>query len=411
LPWLNTVWAICGGAIAVAFGVEAIFLYADSRPTMARQLPATMSLGSWHEVQLKFLGNGQRNLTVEVFEDLPDHFESQDMPQMLTVPSEGWVVATWRVKPNRRGPFEFGPAWVRTTGPIGILRRCTRLGTAQETKVYPDFRRVAQYALLSLQDRAAWLGLHKQRRRGEGLEFHQLREYRPGDSLRQIDWKAVSRRRQLISREYQEESSQQLVVLLNCGRRMRAQDGDLSHFDHALNAVLLLAYVGLKYGDSVGLLTFSGQDRWLPPVKGGHAMKTILDQIYDLQTTTAPTDYAEAARRLAARQRRRAMVVIVSNLGDEDHDELPKAVALLRRRHLVVHASLRERVLDQVLEAPVSDLASALRLASTHSLLEARRQAHDAIRTHGVQAIDVLPSELPAALVNQYMAIKRAGIL
>jgi uncharacterized protein (DUF58 family) len=103
------------------------------------------------------------------------------------------------------------------------------------------------------------LGAHLRRRRGEGTDFHQLRDYREGDSLRQIDWKA-SRARRLISRDYQDERNQQVMLLLDTGRRMlpasaRRRD---SHFDHVLNASLVLAYLALRQGDAVGLLRHGG---------------------------------------------------------------------------------------------------------------------------------------------------------
>jgi len=411
VPWTRWVWGAWGAVLAVGLLIEVLVLLREAPPEVHLALPATLSLGTWHPVEAQLRTGGRRDLDIEVHGDLPPHHEGRDLHQHVRVPSDGWLGLHWQVRATRRGPVRFGPTWLRVRGRLGLLRGTHRVGEPQQLKVYPDFRRVAHYALLSLHDRAAWLGLHRQRRRGEGLEFHQLREYRPGDSLRQIDWKAVSRRRELVSREYQEERNQQLVVLLDCGRRMRAIDGDLSHFDHALNAVLLLAYVGLRYGDAVGLMTFSGEDRWLPPLKGGHAMNTLLNQVYDLQSTTQPTDYVEGARRLAARQRRRSLVVVVSNLGDADDGELTQAVTLLQRRHLVVHASLRETALDRVLDQPVQDLAGALRVASTHALLEARQTAHDALRRRGITAVDVAPSALPAALVDRYLAIKRAGVL
>src|SRR3546814_17485646 len=68
------------------------------------------------------------------------------------------------------------------------------------------------------------VGAHLKRRRGEGTDFHQMREYRIGDSLRQIDWKATARARKLISHEYQDEKNQQLIVVLDTGRRMLARE-------------------------------------------------------------------------------------------------------------------------------------------------------------------------------------------
>ena len=102
------------------------------------------------------------------------------------------------------------------------------------------------------------VGAHLRRRRGEGTEFQQLREYRLGDSLRQIDWKATQRARKLISRDYQDERNQQVMLLVDTGRRMLARDDGLSHFDHVLNAALLVAYIALRQGDVVGLLAAAG---------------------------------------------------------------------------------------------------------------------------------------------------------
>ena len=136
----------------------------------------------------------------------------------------------------------------------------------------------------------------------------------------------MSRHNRLISREYREEN-QQVVFLLDCGRRMRTRDGDLAYFDHVLNAVLLLSYVALRQGDAVGAFTFSGEDRLLPPRKGRGAMNTLLNGLFDIQPTTSPSDFTEAASRISTRLRRRALVILVTNLRDEDAQELPAALA------------------------------------------------------------------------------------
>ena len=140
-------------------------------------------------------------------------------------------------------------------------------------------------------------------------------------------------------------------------------------------------------------------------------MNDVLNTVFDLQTTDQPSDYAEAVTRLAQRQRRRALVVLLTNLRDDDAADVPVALAALRRTHLVLVASLREPVLDRALDAPIDDLGGALRLASLHHYLDDRHRAHLALRARGVQTLDVTPAELPAALVNKYLDIKRAGLL
>jgi uncharacterized protein (DUF58 family) len=170
--------------------------------------------------------------------------------------------------------------------------------------VYPNVRAVSRYELLAAANRAGELGIRRRRQRGEGLEFHQLREYRQGDSLRQIDWKATARLRRAVSREYEEERDQQIVFLLDCGRKMHARDGALSHFDHALDALLLLAHVALRQGDAVGLLTFGGAQRWMARRKGAAQLDRVMNSVYDRDTTRA-SDYPAGAQTGPPRQRRR----------------------------------------------------------------------------------------------------------
>ena len=209
--------------------------------------------------------------------------------------------------------------------------------------------------------------MRQRQRRGLGQEFHQLREFRDGDTLRQIDWKATARKRTPIAREYQDERDQQILFLLDCGRRMRSQDGELSHFDHALNASLLLGYVALRQGDAVGLMTFaSEQRRYLPPVKGQAQVNVLLNAVYDLQSSQRPADYSDAVDALLKRQSRRALVVLITNLRDEDDEDLLNAVKRLERRHRVLIASLREDVLDNLRHSQVEDYESALNLSLIH---------------------------------------------
>jgi uncharacterized protein (DUF58 family) len=243
------------------------------------------------------------------------------------------------------------------------------------------------------------------------LDFHQLREYRDGDSLRQIDWKATTRQGKLISREYQDERDQRVVFLLDCSRRMRAQDGELTHFDYVLNSMMLLAHVALKQGDSVGALSFGGVERFFAPAKGAATLNALTNVFYDIEPQPRTGDYLGAAQRLMRDIPKRAMVVLLTNLRDEDEDELGLAIRVLSARHLVIVASLREQVLGALLNTQVNNLDDALAVSATHNYLEQRRHTFARLTSRQSFALDVEPQELPIALVNQYLAIKRSGRL
>jgi len=171
-----------------------------------------------------------------------------------------------------------------------------------------------------------------------------LRDYQEGDLLNQVDWKATSRRLSLVSREFREQRDQNVVFLMDAGRRMRAMDGELPQFDHCLNAVLLLCYIALRQGDNVGVSAFGGVEKWLPPVKGPGAMTTLLHHLYDYETTPNPSDFAEAASLILSRQRKRALVILLrrSPVEEDSEDVLAARANVARQRHIVVLATLRE---------------------------------------------------------------------
>ena len=382
------------------------------RIDVRRELPASWAIRNDVEIVLHIEApDSHRTLRLEVHDHHPPGGEAHGLPRNVTLPPGAVAEVTYRFRPLQRGAAHFARTDVRLRSPWGLWEIGRRAGEPAVARVYPDFQAVQRYAILAVDNAVSRLGVKRKQRRGEGQELHQLREYRQGDSLRQIDWKATSRRTRAISREYEDERNQQIVFLLDCGRNMRAADGELTHFDHALNSVLLLTYIAVRQGDAVGLMTMGGSERRLVPQNGTVAMRRMLDAVYDLDTGTSAPDFTTAATRLMAWQRRRALIVVVTNLRDEDGDEIAAAVRLLKRRHLVLVASLREAVLDRMLDGEVSAFDEALRTGALHHYMAARRRHLELFMGRGLSAVDVVPGALHLALVNRYLDIKRTGAL
>ncbi|HET8714837.1 MAG TPA: DUF58 domain-containing protein [Holophagaceae bacterium] len=410
-PRLLPAWRIAGWALLGAALLDLAAVLGIRHLTLERRAPFILPNGAPTPVRLRLRNAHPFPVTLTLHDGHPGGMEAKGLPCRIRIPGRGWAEHTYRLRPAGRGAFAFGPADLLVRSPLGLFERALRRGPAEPFRVYPDFAAVRKYALMATRGRLAQLGVHRKRRRGEGMEFHQLREYRQGDALRQLDWKASARVRKLISRDYQDERDQRILFLLDCGRRMRALDAGLSHFDHTLNALLLLSYVALREGDAVGLLTFSGPARWLPPMKGPQVLDRIMELVHDLEPEPRATDYLAAAEALVARFPKRALVVLVTNLRDEDDDTLRPALALLRRRHRVLLASLRERAVDEVLAAPVQGFDQALLHGAAHQFLADRKAALDRLAALGAPALDLLPAQLPLALVNRYLALKRGGEL
>ena len=409
---LNTLWwglllLLTGAAL-----VDALRLSRLPSPRLQRQLPGNLPLGRWSDVRLSAEHAYKNGLHIEVFDHAPQDMAVEHMPQRVELRPGEHTTFTYRVRPLVRGHFVFARCEVSLPSPLRLWQSRRTLELRDETRVYPDFARLYGAQLMAVDDWVSQLGVRQRQRRGLGQEFHQLREFREGDTLRQIDWKATARKRTPIAREYQDERDQQILFLLDCGRRMRSQDGELSHFDHALNASLLLGYVALRQGDAVGLMTFaSEQRRYLPPVKGQAQVNVLLNAVYDLQSTQRPADYSDAVDALLKRQSRRALVVLITNLRDEDDEDLLAAVKRLERRHRVLIASLREDVLDTLRHTQVQDYESALNYCGAVDYLNARNTLHERLAAHNVPVLDARPGELGPELVNRYLAWKKAGVL
>lgn len=410
-PGTVVIWAALGAAIALLAALDALAVVRLATPDCQRDVAGSLALGTWSDVRLRLHNRGRKPIAVELFDEYPPEVAASGMPARARVEPHGWVEMRYEIRPLERGELCFSPGRARMESPLGLWRRTIEVGERQCIKVYPNFAAVAHYALLATDNRLSMLGIRLRQRRGDGLEFHQLREYREGDALRQVDWKATSRLGKLISREYQEERDQQIVFLIDCGRRMHAKDGELSHFDHMLNAVLLLTYVALRQGDAVGLMGFGGDSRFLPPRKGTHQLNQVLETVYDMQAGLNSPDYAAAASTLLTQLKKRSLVILISNLRDEDNEELLPALRILRSKHLVLLASLRERVLGEALDMPVENFEQAITHSASLVYIAERQKAHDALVASGAHCVDVEPEALPVALVNRYLDIKRSGRL
>jgi len=410
-PQFMVLWQVFGGGLLLAIIMDAAGVLTSKPLRIERQLPSRLALSIPHEVGLTIHNPNGRAVTVEFYDGLPETVESEQLPWRGTVPGRGFTQVNYIATPMQRGEVVFTGCHTRLESLFGLWQRKAVDPQSSSVKIYPNYEPVVRYTLLTMTNRASEMGIVAKNRVGQSRDFHQLRDYQDGDVLSQVDWKATARRGHLISREYREQRDQTLILMVDSGRRMRTLDGALPQFEHCLNSVLLLSYIALRQGDQVGVMSFGGTNRWLPPVKGQHSMNVILNHLYDYQTTTAPSDFSEAAEQLMARQRRRSLVVLLTNLRTEDSSHLIVPLQLLRRRHLVVVASLREKEMSDRLKAPVINFNDALLNSAGHAYLEERAHFLAKLRDHGVMTLDETAEGLPSALANMYLDIKKRGSL
>jgi uncharacterized protein (DUF58 family) len=407
-----TAWLAYGAALACVMLADAWRLHRMPSPALQREVPPVVPLGLEMIVRLRLQSGEHAWRAIDVHDLHPGGWPVRGLPHRLQWEPKSEYAFEYMLTPGERGPAVFAGCHVRMHSVWRLWSQRRTLDVAHIVRVYPNFAPLAKMAGLSVELASHTIGARLQRRRGEGTEFQELRDYRVGDSMRKIDWKATARMGHFISREYREERNQQIVLLLDCGRRMLAKDGAISHFDHVLNASLSLAYIAMREGDAVGLLACTGRtQRWLPPQRDSGGMDLLLGTGYDLQATSAPTDYLAAARALQERQRRRALVILLTNVRDEDDSELAMAVTLLGQRHLVLVASLREQAVEQAASDVDDTLEAAIRSASAMHYLAGRERVHDDLNRRGVMTLDVECAQLSGALIERYLRLKRESRL
>ncbi|MCL1825162.1 MAG: DUF58 domain-containing protein [Betaproteobacteria bacterium] len=411
-PELVTPWAAGGIVLLLLVALDGWQAWRKTPPRIARKAAHSLPVGAWHEVLLEIDNPLPRKSVIRIFDHYPSACEMEGLPFTFTLAPQTRAKAPYRLRFTARGEHSFAGIEALVDSPFGLLRRRVFIDAPHRARVYPNFAAIAKYALLATDNHLSQIGVRQRRRRGEGMSFHQLREYREGDTPRQIDWKATARVNKLTSREYQDERDQQIMFLLDCGNRMRArEEGALSHFDEALNALLLLAHVALRQGDAVGCMSFGHDTRLIPARKGHATLNVLMERLFDLEPGSNSPDYRSAATHIAQTVRKRSLVLILTNLRDEDDEELRDAIAVLRRRHLVLLASLRETAVQHLIEKPRNTFEAALEAAAALQYIGIRSAAIERLRRSGAHVLDVTPTALPIALVNRYLDFKRSGAL
>lgn len=343
-------------------------------------------------------------------------------PDGIVLPQRGTVELVRVYTTSVRGEHAVGDMRVRLTGPWGLVQRSSRLSGARTIRVEPALLGLKRSLALAASERWRDLGARTVRRRGGLTEFESLRDHVVGDDLRLVDWKAFAKRGRPIVRQFQEERGQELVILVDCGRRMAATTAEdlprergtkrivargWTKLDHALDTALEIAAVALQGGDRVGLMAFDAEVRaWVPLGRGRAHLGALRRGVFALEARARETDFARALRELSTRQRRRALVLVLSDVADPLSVEAQRAALRVgSMRHRIVFVGLDDPVLRAVADARVP-ADPALRAAALR-LTDERREGLRRLSGAGVRALDSLPAEAAAPLLAAWLDARR----
>jgi uncharacterized protein (DUF58 family) len=290
----------------------------------------------------------------------------------------------------------------------------TRLGDAvTAVKVYPNMRRAREAELKALGARSLVASHRKTSWRGEGREFESLRDYVRGDELRHISWSATARRGKLTTRQYQIERDQTILVAIDGGRLMTARIEQETKLDSAVHATLALMSAAARAGDNAGLLVFGRKIKaFVPPSRGRDHIDAALEALYSIEPEMIEPSYSHAFEYIAANTKRRSLVIVITDLVDEEGSkELLTSLKLLRPRHLPLVVTIADRDLRAVVSNAPENARDLFTQSVAEEIMYLRETALRLVESQGGLALDVTAAALAPALLEKYLQVKERGLL
>lgn len=365
-----------------------------------RVFPAILTLTSDYPSELRG----------EVRDVLPDDCREPWVEEPFTILPGSQVEFSTPCRIPIRGLHRFGPVAVWLEGPAGLMEAQRLLEAPRQIRVLPEtFASREEFekdvgAQILLLDK-----ILRSRQQGFGTEFVSLAHYREGDDPRLIDWKSTARMRTPIVRRHQIERHRDVLIVIDKGRQMGSIADRGTKLDCAVDAALNLARVALQTGDRCGVAVFDSELRgYLAPLTGTQSLGRVVDSVYDLRTDWKESDFSRLFAELSRRQQKRSLLVILSDLGDEETSRGHRAaLARLGQRHLVLFAALKTPQLARVIHRPITTVEEGAEQAVALGLRRDRGRSLHSLRHAGVHVLDVEPRDLTVPLVNQFIQLRQ----
>ncbi len=399
--------------LALLLAVDFILLPNPRAIGVTRSAPRSANLGRRIRITLRLENGASRAVRLVIRDSLTTALEPEAEELSVRLPAGGRVEVAYDARARVRGDYSFGPMDVRAHGRLGLALRQWEVTAPGTIRVFPDLSGALARLFHTSRGLLREAGMRASPTRGQGREFDHLRSYVPGDEYRWIDWKATARKDRLVSREYQSERNQHVMILIDAGRRMTAPVGEFSRLDYAVHAALQLVHLGLLRGDHVGILAFADSVKaFLAPAKGRRQLNRIAERLVNLQPELCEPDYDVAFNTLAHKVRRRSLVVAFTEVLDSESSKvLILRLGRLVPRHLPLCVSIADPDVPRAMLKPVGTVSDVYDKAVARELYLDTQLTLRALETMGAHVIHVPADRITAATLRRDMDIKHRGLL
>jgi len=381
---------------------------------ITRSFSGRFAVGADTDVSVNVQNHSQRALTLIVKDEYPPQMILKGIrAAKLRVEGQNSASLVYALTPPKRGRFQFGHTAVRFLTRFRLAWKQATANGPDVVKVYPNMRRAREAELKALGARSIVSSHRKTSWRGEGREFESMRDYVRGDELRHISWTATARRGKLTTRQYQIERDQTILVALDAGRLMTARIEQETKLDSAVHATLALMSAAARAGDNAGLMVFGRRIiNYLPPSRGRDHMDAALEALHGVEPEMIEPSYARAFEFVSANTKRRSLVVLLTDLVDEEGSkELLTSLNILRPRHLPLVVTIADRDLKAVVRQTPTNVRELFTQSVSEEIIHHREAALRMVESQGGLALDVTAAALAPALLQTYMRVKERGLL
>lgn len=378
-----------------------------------RKLLTQLSLGDENTIRILLENQYRMPITLRVIDELPYQLQIRDFEVHLHLKPLEKKEIHYTIKPEERGLFEFNNINLYLSSILALVERRLTVKAKEEVKVYPSILQMRKYELQVFSKTAIFQGIKKVRRIGNNNEFEQIKNYVQGDDLRSINWKATSRRNELMVNQYQEERSQQVYCLIDKSRSMQMPFENLTLLDYAINSTLVLSNIILKKGDKAGVITFSDKigAQLTAESKTGHLRK-IMDVLYNQKTQFMESNYEKLYFSTKSTIKGRSMLLLFTNF--ESMYALERNISLLRKinqHHLLVVVFFENTELNKTTQMEAKNVKDVYYKTIAQKFALEKKLIVQELHKYGIQSILTKPKDLSVNTINKYLEIKSRGMI
>jgi len=381
--------------------------------TVRREWNSPLSIGVSSPLSISVDNRSGVALQVKILDELPPSTWHEIKIASLSIPARTTKEIKLHYTPGRRGDQKTGRVFLRYQSSFQMAERWAVADLVQTVRVYPNFEHARKSAVYLARSRQIELQMRMMRLRGMGSDFESLREYRDGDELRNVCWTAAARRGKLVSKTFRVERSQAVWIVLDCGRLMRARTDGFSKLDRAVDAALCLAQLALYSGDRVGLLAYGrAVNQRVVPGRGAAQMRHIVEQLALVNEEVSEADHTRAAASVLTLQKQRGLIIWISDLAESAMTpEVIDAAGMLLSRHLLLFTVIAQPELKQLARHSPASSQDMYQVTAAQEMVYRRELLLGRLRERGSLCMEVEPSRISAAILNQYLSVKERNLI